>query len=93
VDYLPANNLLVASGCYWACPYSLILLDFSDPLIEHPWVDVVDKLGEDEYDSADFRGFDGTTVLAESLYVDENPPRKLTLRIPEEQYHRWLDAA
>jgi hypothetical protein len=93
VDYLRANDLLVASGCYWACPDSFVLLDFSEPLAEHPWVEAVEQLGYDEYDNADFMGFDGTTLLAEALCVSENPSRNVALRIPEDRYRAWLEQA
>lgn len=29
--YNPKNNLMAVFGCYWACPYDLVLLDFSNP--------------------------------------------------------------
>ena len=32
VNYNPKNNLLVVSGCYFASPYSLIVLDFTKPM-------------------------------------------------------------
>ena len=32
VNYYPKNNLLVVSGCYFASPYSLIVLDFTKPM-------------------------------------------------------------
>ena len=43
VNYDPHSNLLAVSGCYWACPYSVVVLDFSAPLTEQPverWLDV-----------------------------------------------------
>ena len=43
VDYDSHSNLLAVSGCYWACPYSVIVLDFSDPMTEQPverWLDI-----------------------------------------------------
>ena len=29
--YCNKNNLLYVSGCYWACPYSTLVVDFSHP--------------------------------------------------------------
>lgn len=43
VAYDPESNLLAVSGCYWAAPYSVIIVDFSDPLAEQStdrWLDV-----------------------------------------------------
>ena len=43
VHYDPESNLLAVSGCYWACPYSVAVLDFSDPMTAQPvarWLDV-----------------------------------------------------
>lgn len=31
VLYNPLNNLMVVFGCYWACPWDLALVDFSEP--------------------------------------------------------------
>ena len=39
-------------GCIWAAPYSIIILDFSDPLkiVEaDKWLDLGGKIGEDTY--------------------------------------------
>lgn len=50
-DYDPQSNLLAVYGCFWACPYSAILLDFSDPLSEQPaerWFDVQDMIDPDD---------------------------------------------
>ena len=41
--YNPETNLLAVNGCYWACPYSVIVLDFSNPMnpIEaEDWIDL-----------------------------------------------------
>lgn len=32
VNYNINNNLLVVSGCYWATPYTLIVVDFTKPM-------------------------------------------------------------
>ena len=63
VNYDPVSNLLAVSGCYWACPYSVIVLDFSDPLMEQPaerWLDlrsIIDSQYE-IYDDIDFVGWE-----------------------------------
>ena len=59
VHYDPESNLLTVSGCFWACPYSVALLDFSDPMTEQPvegWLDVRSIIDPDYeiYDDIDF---------------------------------------
>ena len=49
-DYDPQSSLLAVDGCYWACPASTMVLDFSDPLAEQPaerWFDVRDIIDPD----------------------------------------------
>ena len=46
--YNPVNDLLAVDGCYWACPYSLIVLDFSHPMTAveaEDWADVSSTAG------------------------------------------------
>lgn len=41
--YNPGTNRLAVNGCFWACPYNVIVLDFSNPMnpIEaEDWIDV-----------------------------------------------------
>ncbi len=43
VAYDAATDLLAVWGCYWACPNSMVFLDFSDPLSEQDcgcWVEM-----------------------------------------------------
>ncbi len=32
IEYCPVNDLLVADGCYWACPWGFEFYDFSNPM-------------------------------------------------------------
>lgn len=41
VHYCEANSLLVAEGCYWACPASLVITDFANPMIAMPWAEII----------------------------------------------------
>ena len=55
VHYDPVSSLLAASGCYWACPNSMVFLDFSDPLSEQDcgcWVEMHEVVDPD-YDLYD----------------------------------------
>lgn len=40
VNYCRESNMLAVSGCYWACPYSLVVLDFAEPLKEQKWIEI-----------------------------------------------------
>ena len=53
--YDAATNLLAVWGCYWACPNSMVFLDFSDPLSEQDcgcWVEMHEIMDPD-YDLFD----------------------------------------
>lgn len=44
-NYDPNSDLLAVDGCYWACPASTIIVDFTNPLVMQPhnrWFDVRD---------------------------------------------------
>lgn len=53
--YNPESNLLAVWGCYWACPGSMVFLDFSAPLEEQDcdcWVEMHEVMDPD-YDLFD----------------------------------------
>ncbi len=55
VAYDAATDLLAVWGCYWACPNSMVFLDFSDPLSEQDcgcWVEMHEIMDPD-YDLFD----------------------------------------
>lgn len=61
-DYDPNSNLLAVCGCYWACPTSTIIVDFSNPLTIQPhnsWFDVrnIINLGNENYPHIDLVGW------------------------------------
>ena len=68
-DYDAKSNLLAVSGCIWACPYSIVVLDMSNPLLPQPserWLDVRDIVDSDDsrFDDIDFsRWEDGALIL------------------------------
>lgn len=68
VFYSSKNNLLAVIGCFWACPSSVILLDFTDPMVaQEKWLDlhlVVDST-YDLYDDLTFLAWnnDGSLTL------------------------------
>lgn len=53
--YDPETGLLAVWGCYWACPGSMVFLDFSDPMAEQDcscWVEMHEVVDPD-YDLYD----------------------------------------
>lgn len=75
MHYDPESNLLAVSGCYWACPYSVALPDFSDPLTEQPverWFDVHSIIDPDYeiYSDIDFERWENGILF---LKGDEEP--------------------
>lgn len=51
-------------GCYWACPSSVVLLDFTNPLAEHgceEWTDLQELIDADytTYEDIEFSKWDG----------------------------------
>lgn len=59
-EYCAKNNMLAVKGCYWACPNSVVLLDFVNPLKEQPvekWLElhaILDPAYE-KYDDIEFK--------------------------------------
>ena len=92
VYYNPANDMLAVSGCIWACPFSLILLDFKDPMAETKWVDIHIKLdsGYEKYDDIDFVRWDKTALIvkAEEIIIVDGEEKSVQkeFMIEETQY-------
>jgi len=68
----PDGKTLAVEGCYWACPYEVILVDFTTPMTP-PWL-VLDR---DEDD--DFAGWnpDGTCNIGRRFEVVDLPGHPL----------------
>jgi hypothetical protein len=64
------NDLLAVDGCYWACPYSLIVLDFSHPMTAveaEDWADVFQYCGNHpDLDDIDFVGWEGNDLVCKA---------------------------
>lgn len=86
VSYDPVSGLLAASGCYWACPSGTVLLDFSDPMTECPWLDLHERLDPDYtlYGSVDFDRWDGQGGVYLRVFRNETGAYE-TLRLPAEK--------
>lgn len=90
-DYAPSHDLLAVTGCIWACPYSTIVLDFSQPLRPQPldhWLDVRRVVDPDNsrFDDIEFVGWeDGALILRGS---DAEDGRWKEIRVSVAQLHR-----
>ncbi len=85
--YNSENNVIAVEGCYWACPYSVQLFSFENPMNENPkFVDIISCLDGDYdvYDELVFSKWeDGNLHL--KAYLAENLPA-VELVIPKETY-------
>jgi hypothetical protein len=54
----PKGDMLAVEGCYWACPYEVVIHDFSDPL-DPPWP----ELSRDDCKSFGGWNEDGTCLV------------------------------
>lgn len=73
--YDPIHEMLVTSGCYWAAPYSVMLLDFASPLNTPRYqIDVRSKIenGYYDYDDIDFVGCSGDELKLHSPNIGRN---------------------
>ncbi|MDE7430520.1 MAG: hypothetical protein K2N34_01155 [Lachnospiraceae bacterium] len=91
VKYNPADNMLAVSGCYWACPSSVILLDFTNPLKEQDcesWIDIHEIIDADYdiYEDIDFErwGSEDFTLHVTAYNIVTNRKDSLTINLKEE---------
>ena len=70
--YNRETDLLAVEGCYWACPYDVIVLDFRDPMTAveaGQWSDAyLECSGEDcDPDEIQFESWDGQNLVCRAL--------------------------
>ena len=84
VHYCPQSDMLAVDGCYWACPNGVHLVEFSDPMRESTWVDVIKLLDGDydTYDGAEFARWDGDALVVKADRLLEQDGKWTT--VPEE---------
>ena len=85
VHYDLSSSLLAVTGCYWASPYSVLLLDFTEPLQEQPWLEVHELLDPayEKYDDIDFTAWlPGEGLLLEGYDIQTEKKERLLLSIP-----------
>lgn len=73
--YDKTTNIMAVEGCFWAYPYSVIVLDFSDPswyMDPEKWVDLRDHLdpGYKKYSHIDFGKWTDQGLLVKAELVD-----------------------
>ncbi len=91
VHYHPENNVLAVEGCYWACPYSVQLFSFENPMNENPkFVDIISLLDGDYdvYDELEFLKWEEGNLHLKAFLVDNS--KTMEIVIPKEQYLCWL---
>ena len=80
--YNSYNNMLAVSGCIWAAPYSVVLVDFSDPLkivTAKNWFDIRMPIDPNymKYGHIDFKEWDKDRLICisengEEIMIDCN---------------------
>lgn len=72
--YNPYNNYLAIEGCIWAAPYTVILLNFDNPMeaVEaNKWINISDEL--DDYYELNFKEWDNDyLIITEENYDNKN---------------------
>ena len=94
VHYNPINNILAVGGCFWACPSSVVLVDFESPLVESLHIDINEFInkGYTRYDDIDFAAWDGTDLILK-MNGQTEPVQREPRVIPSEEYMAWFDKA
>lgn len=92
VFYNPINSMAAVEGCYWACPYGVMLADFSEPLSDCRQLELYDCLEKDFYYNCgfDFIKWDGTDLILKSAGEDE-PQQDAFKIITSDEYMAWFD--
>lgn len=91
VHYNTITSMLAVEGCYWACPNSVLLVDFSNPTCSSlKQADVLQYLegGYDTVDDADFVRWENTSLVL-SCYDTELDAQK-EVKLVCETYSTWL---
>lgn len=92
VHYNPQAGLLAVGGCFWACPYDLLLLKWDEPMRLPAYGVLLSRQLDgyfDDYDGdVDFHGWDGGDLLytAKRLHAEHAAPE----RIPQPRLSAWL---
>ncbi|MCL2678482.1 MAG: hypothetical protein FWE85_05460 [Clostridiales bacterium] len=90
VHYNRQNNLLAVEGCFWAYPYSVLLVDFTNPMQDAPQIDVNGFINKDpdDYVGIDFAAWDNTDLVL-SVYGEDG----VKITVKQEEYLEWFKNA
>ena len=90
VHYNPINNIMAVVGCYWACPYSVVLVDFSKPMEDTRQIDINNFINKgDHYDDMDFVAWDGTDLILK-INGQTKPVQQEVRRVSSDEYMKWF---
>ena len=86
IHYNPQNNIMAVGGCFWAVPYSVILVDFTNPMKDCLQIDIdeliASKLNNDCH--IEFSTWDGTDLILEKgTGSDEESKERIVLSSEE----------
>lgn len=92
IVYNIENNILLTYGCYWACPWSLMVLDFSNPMQENNQFDIQDIINEinyENYEDIESYRFEGRDIIV-NIY-NCNIKKREEKRIKESEYLKYIE--
>ena len=86
LHYNPVNSIAAVDGCYWACPSSIVLADFTDPMRDAVYIDL-NEYYQDEYNDIQFVTWDGIDLIGKVL-LDKV---WTNVTIKPSQYMAWME--
>lgn len=89
-DYDADSNFLAVTGCIWACPYSTIEIDFSEPLSvqgEEKWLDVRKVVDSDNsiFDDIEFVRWESDVLLLRGNNVEDGQWKEVCVSVEQLQ--------
>ena len=81
-EYDSVGNMLIVSGCIWGCPYSTIVLDFSEPFLPQPaeqWLDMRTLIDPDFslYQDIEFARREGEDLVFKGSKMDDGTYKEI----------------
>lgn len=84
VYFEPKSRILAVGGCFWACPFDIMVLDFSHPMEpQEVWLNVHQLVDEayEIYDDIEFAGFEDGKLLLEGFCTETSQKEALKLEL------------
>ncbi len=90
IKYNQKTRLCIVDGCYWAAPNSLLVIDFSNPMIENKYLDINSCLkgGYDNYENINFKEFSDTAVHITAYNLNSEIDEDIAISFDE--CREWL---